>query len=58
MTKLYPLIGGHQQPLKGLLNHPKKVIENCNLPGGYVYYIFYIFIYFHLIRVVGISMNL
>ena len=21
----YPLVGGHQQPLKGSLNHPKKV---------------------------------
>ena len=23
------LVGGHQQPLKGSLNHPKKVTKNC-----------------------------
>ena len=26
-----PLVGGHQQPLKGSLNHPKKVTKNCQL---------------------------
>ena len=25
----YPLVGGHQQPLKGSLNYPKKVTKNC-----------------------------
>ena len=28
---LYPLVGGHQQPLKGSLNHPKKVTKNCQV---------------------------
>ena len=27
----YPLVGGHQQPLKGSLNHPKKVTKNCQV---------------------------
>ena len=25
VTVLSPIVGGHQQPLKGSLNHPKKV---------------------------------
>ena len=27
-----PLVGGHQQPLKGSLNHPKQVTKNCRAP--------------------------
>ena len=29
VTWLYKLVGGHQQPLKGSLKHPKKVTKNC-----------------------------
>ena len=28
---LFPNTGGHQQPLKGSLNHPKKVTKNCQV---------------------------
>ena len=28
LTFLSPIVG-HQQPLKGSLNHPKKVTKNC-----------------------------
>ena len=27
----HPLVGGHQQPLKGSLNHPKKVTKTCQV---------------------------
>ena len=29
VTFLSPIVGGHQQPLTGSLNHPKKVTKNC-----------------------------
>ena len=31
VTWIYPLVGGHQQPLKGSLKHPKQVHKE--LPG-------------------------
>ena len=40
----HPLVGGHQQALKGSLNHPKKVTKN--LAGTHIYiYTYYIYIY-------------
>ena len=33
-SPLYPVVGGHDSPLKGSLNHPKKVTKNCQEPAN------------------------
>ena len=31
-----PIVGGHDSPLKGSLNHPKKVTKNCQALRGLI----------------------
>ena len=37
----HPLVGGHLTIRKGALNHPKKVIKNCQVGGGFNFFYFH-----------------
>ncbi len=35
----HPLVGGHDSPLKGSLNHPKKGTKNCQVPHFFLHFL-------------------